>query len=261
TGGFGIHIRKALGYMFSVRAEYDWIRLRGLNYQYSQSYGRNPSLTQANLFPEQNSGSYYPIFYNYRSTVHELSFQGIFTINNINFHKAKIGWNAYFFGGPGLMTYGTLYKQDDSYLAGYQNVINKYPLLDYKHRKDIISDLKNVLTGKWNHIAERPSTSALLGGVPLTVVGVVGAGIQVKLTDKVNIALEDKFTFTATNLMDGQQWQNNWTPGATNSVAQTSAKDRYNFVSLGINVNIFRKHAVEPLWWINPLDYADRKST
>ena len=29
TGGFGIHIRKALGYVFSLRAEYDWIRLRG----------------------------------------------------------------------------------------------------------------------------------------------------------------------------------------------------------------------------------------
>lgn len=256
TGGFGIHIRKALGYLFSIRAEYDWIRLRGLNWQYSQSYGRNYSLIQPELFPGLANGSYNPIFYNYRSTVHELSFQGVFTINNINFHKAKIGWNAYLFGGPGLMTYGTLYKQDDSYLAGYNNVIAQFPVMDYSHRKDIRNALKNVLTGNWNHIAERPSTTATLGGVPLTVVGVVGAGIQVKLTDKVNIALEDKFTFTATNLLDGQQWQNNWTPGATNSVAQTSSKDRYNFVSLGINVNIFRKHAVEPLWWINPLDYA-----
>jgi outer membrane protein OmpA-like peptidoglycan-associated protein len=257
TGGFGIHLRKAIGYLFSIRAEYDWIRLRGLNYQYSQSYGRNPSLTQADLFPEQpGTGFYAPIFYNYRSTVHELSFQGVFTINNINFHKAKIGWNAYFFGGPGLMTYGTLYKQDDSYLAGYANVIAQFPQQDYAHRKQIRDALKNVLTGNWNHIAERPSSSATLGGVPLTVVGVLGAGIQVKLTDKVNIALEDKFTFTATNLLDGQQWQNNWAPPATNSIAQTSSKDRYNFVSLGINVNIFRKHAVEPLWWINPLDYA-----
>lgn len=257
TGGFGIHLRKAIGYLFSIRAEYDWIRLRGLNYQYSQSYGRNSSLTQPILFPEQpGTGLYAPIFYNYRSTVHELSFQGVFTLNNINFHKAKIGWNAYFFGGPGLMTYGTLYKQDASYLAGYANVIAQFPQEDYAHRKQIRDALKNVLTGNWNHIAERPSSSATLGGVPLTVVGVLGAGIQVKLTDKVNIALEDKFTFTATNLLDGQQWQNNWTPLATNSIAQTSSKDRYNFVSLGINVNIFRKHAVEPLWWINPLDYA-----
>src|ERR1700730_5113927 len=42
TGGAGIHLRKAFGYLFSLRMEYDWLRLRGLNYQPSQSYGKNP---------------------------------------------------------------------------------------------------------------------------------------------------------------------------------------------------------------------------
>ena len=44
TGGFGVHVRKALGYVFSLRAEYDWIRLRGLNYQPTQAYGKNAVL-------------------------------------------------------------------------------------------------------------------------------------------------------------------------------------------------------------------------
>ena len=35
----------------------------------------------------------------------------------------------------------------------------------------------------------------------------------------------------------------------------TSDNDAYNFLSLGLNYNIGKK-AVEPLWWINPLDYA-----
>jgi outer membrane protein OmpA-like peptidoglycan-associated protein len=255
TGGFGFHVRKALGYVFSLRAEYDWIRLRGLSYQYSQSYGKNPSLTQANLFPEDNNGNYAPIFYNYRSTVHELTLQGVFTLNNINFHKAKTGFVMYLFGGPGLATYSTLYKQDDSYLAGYQTVIGEFPE-DHKHKGDIRKALKGVLTGKWNHIAERPSTSGSLGGAPITPVGVAGIGFAFKLSNRVNIAVEDKYTFTATDLIDGQQWQNNWTQGATQSVAQTRSSDSYNFVSVGINYNIFAKHAVEPLWWLNPLDYA-----
>src|ERR1700761_2655878 len=63
TGGFGFNVRKAIGYIFSVRAEYDWLRLRGLEYQYSQSYGRNPSLTAANLFPPDANGNHAPIFY------------------------------------------------------------------------------------------------------------------------------------------------------------------------------------------------------
>ena len=31
--------------------------------------------------------------------------------------------------------------------------------------------------------------------------------------------------------------------------------DCYNFLSLGLNINLGGK-AVEPLWWLNPLDYA-----
>ena len=256
TGGFGFHVRKALGYVFSLRAEYDWIRLRGLNYQYSQSYGRNPSLTQASLFPADVNGNYAPIFYNFRSTIHELSLQGMFTLNNINFHKAKTSFVWYLFGGPGLATYSTLYKQDDAYLPGYQTVINEFPEEDHKHKGDIRKALKGVLTGNWNHIAERPSTSGTLGGAPITVVGVTGIGFAFKFNNRVNLAVEDKFTFTTSGLIDGQQWQNNYTPTAVNSIAQTSSKDRYNFVSVGINYNIFAKHAVEPLWWLNPLDYA-----
>src|ERR1700732_4936555 len=75
TGGFGVHIRKALGYVFSLRAEYDWIRLRGLNYQPTQAYGRNPVLAS---YYGQNGPN---IFNNYRSTVHELTLQGVFSLN------------------------------------------------------------------------------------------------------------------------------------------------------------------------------------
>jgi len=252
TGGFGVHLRKALGYVFSLRAEYDWIRLRGLNYQYSSSYGKNPALTA--VYPP-TAGVYSPIFYNYRSTVHELSIQGLFSLNNVNFHKAKTGWNAYLFGGLGAMTYSTFYKTGN-YLAGYASVISQYPLDRYKDRKDIRKALKNVLTGSWNTLADRSGTTTTLGGAPLCLVGVAGLGFEFKLNNKFNIALEDKFTFTTTDLLDGQQWQNNYTAGAVNSIAMTKSSDGYNFLSLGLNYNIGSKHSVEPLWWINPLDYA-----
>jgi outer membrane protein OmpA-like peptidoglycan-associated protein len=255
TGGFGFQVRKALGYVVSVRAEYDWIRLRGLNYQYSQSYGKNGPLSA--IYPQQASGQWDSIFYNYRSTVHELSVQGVFSFNNINFHKAKVGFNWYLFGGIGAATYSTLYKADPNYLPGYVAVINQFPNdEDYKHKKQIRSALKNVLTGNWNTIAERPSTSGTLGGVPLTIVGVLGIGAEFKLTDRLNIQVEDKVSLTTTNLLNGQQWQNNYEFGSTQAIAQVRSSDRYNFATIGINYNIFAKHAVEPLWWLNPLDYA-----
>jgi outer membrane protein OmpA-like peptidoglycan-associated protein len=254
TGGFGFHVRKALGYVFSIRAEYDWIRLRGLNYQYTEAYGKNGQLSA--VYPQQASGAWDSIFYNYRSTVHELSLQGVFTFNNINFHKAKTGFNWYVFGGIGAMTYSTLYKADPGYVTGFESVINQFPIEDYKNRKEIRNALKNVLTGKWDVIAERSTTTATLGAAPLTIVGVTGLGAQFKLNNRLNIQIEDKVTLTTTNLLNGQQWQNNFTLGATNSIAQTRSSDRYNYASVGINYNIFAKHAVEPLWWLNPLDYA-----
>src|ERR1700704_1641409 len=33
TGGVGIHVRKAMGYVFSLRLEYDYLRMKGLNWQ------------------------------------------------------------------------------------------------------------------------------------------------------------------------------------------------------------------------------------
>ena len=258
TGGAGIHLRKALGYVFSVRAEFDWLRLRGLNYQPSGSYGKNNVL--AAYYGNGAGTPGQSIFYNYRSTIHELSLQGMFTLNNINFHKAKTGFNMYFFGGPGLMTYSTFYKTVNSSGAAYNysDILTQFAgEFDYKHRKDIRSALKNKLSGgDWSTLAQRSNTTATLGGAPLALVGVVGMGVQFKLSNKFSLSVEDKYTFTATDLIDGQQWQNNYTPTAVNSIAQTKASDSYNFVSVGINYNLFGKHAVEPLWWLNPLDYA-----
>src|ERR1700742_2294969 len=64
TGGLGIHLRKALGYVFSIRAEYDWIRLRGLNYQPTLAYGKNNVLSAYYGNGSGTPGQY--IFYNYR---------------------------------------------------------------------------------------------------------------------------------------------------------------------------------------------------
>jgi outer membrane protein OmpA-like peptidoglycan-associated protein len=81
-------------------------------------------------------------------------------------------------------------------------------------------------------------------------------GFEFKLNNRWNLALEDKYTFTSSDLIDGQQWQNNYSPGAYQAIAQTRSADGYNFLSLGINYNLGGKHSVEPLWWLNPLDYA-----
>jgi outer membrane protein OmpA-like peptidoglycan-associated protein len=252
TGGFGVHLRKALGYVVSLRAEYDWIRLRGLSWQPTAAYGKNGVL--ASYYGTNTSEL---IFYNFRSTVHELTLQGMFSFNNINFHRAKTGWNAYIFVGGGAMTYSTFYKTVDG--SGnpyhYNSVLSQFATFDYKHRSQIRKAIKQVITGPWSTMGDRNGSTATLGGAPLAAVGVIGLGVEFKLNNRFNIALEDKYSMTSSDLVDGQQWQNNYSPNSYLSIAATKSNDSYNFLSLGLNYNI-GKHAVEPLWWLNPLDYA-----
>ena len=63
--------------------------------------------------------------------------------------------------------------------------------------------------------------------------------------------MEDRHTFVKTDLLDGQRWQEH----AYGDAVITSDFDSYNYLSLGLNFNLGAK-SVEPLWWINPLDYA-----
>src|SRR6186713_3382865 len=46
TGGFGIHVRKAFGYVFSIRAEYMYGTAKGMSWQTANNYGRNPAWAQ-----------------------------------------------------------------------------------------------------------------------------------------------------------------------------------------------------------------------
>jgi hypothetical protein len=112
TFGGGIHVRKALGYLFSLRLEYVNGIGKGQAWQSAQNYGKNTAWTSAGYVPHRvdNAGNRTAgerVFYNYRTNVQDLSLQGIFTLNNIRFHKAKTGFAIYALAGLGGMIYDT----------------------------------------------------------------------------------------------------------------------------------------------------------
>src|SRR5580704_14290133 len=252
TGGFGIHVRKAIGYVFSLRGEFDWLRVKGLNFEPSGDFANNPAWTTQGYTPGTDH-----VFYNYRSTINELTLQGVVTLNNIRFHKAKTGFNIYGLGGFGLARYNTFINTHNSsgnYATAFDAIFNQYNTpggFTYGNRKTIKKQLKSIMTGKFDTQAQEDQGQPRLGGWPVYPVLVIGAGAQYKINNKFNVALEYKHTFIKTDLLDGQQWQEN---GLTQT-AQTRDFDSYGFLSLGLNFNIGSK-SVEPLWWLNPLDYA-----
>ena len=243
TAGFGVHIRKALGYVFSLRLQYVYGVAKGLNWKPSFGYKNNPA------WAAYNSAALVPVYYNYRSHVQDLSLQGIFTLNNVRFHKQKTGFVLY--GGVGFGA--TIYNTKINALNGSTPYnFGSITASGYSSRKDIRKALKGMMDNSYETDAENNrKNSPTLGDNTLKPSGSLLAGIAFKLSKRINLALEDKFTFIKDDLLDGQQWQEH----TVGEPVQTRDFDSYNYASVGLNFNIGKK-SVEPLWWINPLDYA-----
>ncbi|MDE3250587.1 MAG: OmpA family protein [Bacteroidota bacterium] len=251
TGGFGLHVRKALGYIFSLRAEYTWNRARGLNFSSSNGYSRNPAWLSAGYNPATDK-----VFYNYKTTVQDLSLQGVVTLNNVRFHKAKTGFNIYAFGGIGGTIYDTWINAKDAAGNPYKTLFNNTASATYSNRKDVKKVLKAGMDKSYETHAETDPLQPKLFGKSFKPSFQIGVGMAFKLSNKFNLAIEERFTSIKTDLLDGQQWQENtYLPGGLGVPAMTRDFDSYNFFSVGLNYNIGKK-SVEPLWWANPLDYA-----
>jgi outer membrane protein OmpA-like peptidoglycan-associated protein len=268
--GFGVHVRKAFGYIFSLRLEYMYGIGKGLDWTSNQNFGKNPALqgnTAATRYsaPYRNTGGqivstlaaiggnplapHESVYYNYKTNVQDLSLEGVFTLNNIRFHKSKTGISVYAFGGFGATVYDTKVNAlNGSTKYSYTGIAGNV----YKDRKDTRKALKDLLDDSYETPAENQGDRRpKLFGNTLKPSGTVGAGVAFKLSNRVNLALEDRVTIIKDDLLDGQRWQEN----AWGDATLTRDYDSYNFLSLGLNINLGAK-SVEPLWWLNPLDYA-----
>jgi outer membrane protein OmpA-like peptidoglycan-associated protein len=194
------------------------------------------------------------IYYNYKTNVQDLSLQGVITLNNIRFHKSKTGFNLYGFAGVGGTVYDTKINALNEGVSGNQlyNFASITPSDEYKKRKDTYKAIKNLLDDTYETPAENQGVRRpKLFGKTFKPSGTVGAGVAFKLNNRINLAIEDRWTFIKDDLLDGQRWQEH----PLGDAALTRDFDSYNYLSVGLNINLGAK-SVEPLWWLNPLDYA-----
>lgn len=277
---FEAHVRKAFGYVFSMRLQYMDAWGKGQAWLINQNFLKNPawnlnlpvgqryfspdalmnaSSTGRTVYSDNagnvsNNGDV--IYYNYKTHVQDLGLQAIVTLNNVRFHKKKTGFVIYGGAGIGVSVYKTMVNALDANGNNYRNLFNdvysKFGAGAYSKRKDILKALKNGMDKTYetpadNQGARRPT----LGGKTLKPSGTVLMGGAIRLGKRVNLTLEDRWTFVKDDLLDGQRWQeHSW-----GDASLTRDFDSYNFASIGLNINLGGK-AVEPLWWINPLDYA-----
>jgi hypothetical protein len=266
TGGFGIHVRKSLGYTVSLKLEYINGVGKGMHWLQHNNYQKNTPWVAAGYQPDrivyassvggQNAVNLIPgrdiIFDNYKTNIQDLSLFGVITLNNIRFHKRQSGIVIYGEAGVGATSYNTKVNARGSDNNRYN--FNSVAGGQHKTRKDVWKAIKNL--PNWdktyesaadNHGPRRPK---LFGGT-LKPSGTIGMGVAWRLNNRFNIALEDRWTFVKDDLLDGYRWQVH----ARGDAVMTRDFDSYNMLTLGLNVNLGSK-STQPLWWENPLDYV-----
>ena len=278
---FEVHVRKAFGYIFSLRLQYLNATGKGMSWLINQNFLKNPawntnlpigkryfapdalinaSTTGLTVYTDHdghisNAGADV-VYYNYKVHLQDLGVQGIVTLNNVRFHKRKTGLVIYGGAGIGASIYKTMVNALDASGNNYRKLFNdvytKYGAGVYNKRKDIIKALKAGMDKTYETAADNQGDRRpKIGGSTLKPSGTVLAGVAIRLGRRVNLSIEDRVTFVKDDLLDGQRWQEH----AWGDAALTRDFDSYNFASIGLNVNLGGK-SVEPLWWLNPLDYA-----
>ncbi len=267
---FGVHVRKAFGYIFSLRMQYINTIDKGQNWLTANNFAKNPAWNVNQVAGQRyfapvrsgtgaiintdgttNAATADQVYYNYKTHIQDLGLQGIVTLNNIRFHKQKTGIVIYGGGGIGA----TLYHAKVNALNGttsYRSIFNGIASGTYSNRKDVLKALKNQMDKSYETEAENQGTRRpKIGKNTLKPSGTVLAGVAFKLGKRINLAIEDRWTFVKDDLLDGQRWQEH----AYGDAVLTRDFDSYNYASVGLNFNLGAK-STEPLWWQNPLDYA-----
>ncbi|MBK8955335.1 MAG: OmpA family protein [Saprospiraceae bacterium] len=247
--GFALHVRRALHYAFSIRAEVF----------YGIAYGLEPQPYSSSLDNEQevfqgygtNSGgnAWFP---SYRTKYLSASLQGVLNIGNILFHKDRNVWNWYMFVGLGLDHHVTELDLKDEYgvytnLVGITNfTVDRFNTS--KGRSEIKDKLESIYDGKYETRAHEQNGIFRFGDdYNSHVLFQAGIGLARKINRRINIAIEHQIGLTDNDYLDGIRWRTN--------LDQTTENDVQHFTNLRLAINIgsFKKKK-EPLYWLNPLD-------
>lgn len=271
TYGLGFHVRKSLGYVFSVRMEYNYGIAKGLEWQPSLGYANNTAWNRFYMGQAGTGARLEQVFYNYRTESHQLNLDLIGSTNNIRFHRARTGVSFYGFVGLSGIAYQAWVNALDgsykTYASQFATIYNKYintstGQIDYADRNKVRKELRDMMDDTYETDAEgtqsvkKTRRPGIFGSKKFMVYGTMGLGMQIRLAKHWNLALEERMTLPLGNgddLLDGQRWAEQ----TVKEPVMTQSTDGINFFSVGLNYNIGRNsRSVEPLYWMNPLDYA-----
>ena len=250
--GVGLHLRKALHYVFSVKGELF----------YGEATGLDPQPSGQNLIPEGFGGGTFagygpsnPWFFSHKTRYVTATLEGVLNIGNLLFHQERNKWNWYAGLGVGLDSHQTMLDLRDGNGETYNNLVT---LVDWDQDKfdtragriEIKNNLRQVYDGVYETAGPTKKGIFRIGDeTNVHVVSTVSSGISRKLGKRLNVGFEWKAYLSDNDFLDGQKYRTN--------TDQTNNVDISHFtnVTIGINMGNFDKRT-EPLYWLNPLDNA-----
>jgi OmpA-OmpF porin, OOP family len=258
--GLGLHLRKAIHYAFSLRADLFYGVATGLEPQpYTHSSvprvaGEREvggSLVEKEYAPYANNPQGW--FPSHRTRQVYGVMQGIVNIGNILFHKPNNKWNWYLGVGAGLSNHVTKLDLLNSSGAAYPNLTTDSGFngtdFDTKAGRSKIKDkLNSIYDGVYETEGPKKAGIFRLGDeTNIHAMFTGSAGVARKINNRINIGLEHQVMATDNDYLDGIRFYN--------SVAFTQDVDIEHYTNLRLAINLGKMDGTtEPLYWANPLD-------
>ncbi len=244
--GLGLHLRKAIHYVFSIRADFMYGQARGLDPQMWSHSSKGGGLVEEVFSPYANQDGWFP---SYKTSYGYLALQGVVNIGNLLFHKDRNKWNWYAAVGAGLSSHSTkldLLDANNNPYSGLSSLIGDF---DTKAgRKEIKKNIDARYDGTYETPSWKKKGIFRLGDeTNIHVVFTASMGISRKLSKRINLGLEHQVITSDNDMLDGIRFRT--------ALDQTNNNDisHYTNLRLGINLGNFNK-VTEPLYWLNPLD-------
>lgn len=241
--GVGLHLRKAIHYVFSLRGDVFYGRTRGLDPQFT-----NQEIANQDLRETTAAGKHGGIYRNFKESMFAVNLNGVVNVGNLLFHKERNKWNWYVFMGIGLDNNITKLDVLNANGGAYDFSSVTGNVNTKAGRKSIKKQVRSILDGNYETQARKKVAIFRLGDkTNIHANFSAGSGISRKFSKRINVSLEHQIITSDNDLLDGFVYRS--------VVDQSNNNDlsHYTNVRLGINLGDFGKKT-EPLYWLNPLD-------
>jgi len=276
--GFGLHLRKAIHYVFSIRGDLFYGKACGLEPQAWRAnraiigpqgsvvnqggglfeWGSNdPDFVQEYQQYAEANAQWYP---SHQTTYGYGALQGVINIGNLLFHKDRNKWNWYVTLGVGLSSHSTKLDLLDSDGSIYDvSAIASAGAFDTKAgRADRKAALEDLYDGDFETDGFKKQGIFRLGDdTNIHVIWTGSMGISRKISKRINLGIEHQVMLADNDYLDGIKNRT--------ALDQTNNADIPHYTNLRLAINLGNLDKMtEPLYWLNPLqstfnDIADLK--